>query len=104
MKDVVDAAPEVLLIAQCGYNVRQAIDEYMAMSFPAEWIDIPAVRNGRVYAVDASSYFSRPGPRLVTGIEVLAKLLHPAIEVNTEAERAAPPVPAHSFATRTASA
>ncbi len=35
------------------------------------------MRHGRVYAVDASSYFSRPGPRLVDGVEILAALLHP---------------------------
>lgn len=104
MQEVIDAAPDVLLIAQCGYDAKRARDEYAAMSFPAEWNDIPAVRNGRAYAVDASSYFSRPGPRLVTGIETLARLLHPTIEVSTESERAALPVVAHSFSVRTASA
>jgi iron complex transport system substrate-binding protein len=104
VEDVMDAAPDALLIAQCGYGAKRACNEYAAMSFPAEWNDIPAVRNGRVYAVDASSYFSRPGPRLVTGIEALAKLLHPAIEVSAEAERAALPVAGHSVAARIASA
>jgi len=104
VEEVMDAAPDALLIAQCGYGAKRACNEYAAMSFPAEWNDIPAVRNGRVYAVDASSYFSRPGPRLVTGIEALAKLLHPAIEVTAEAERAVLPVAAHSVAARIASA
>jgi len=47
------------------------------MRIPAGGENLPAVRKGRVYAVDASSYFSRPGPRLAVGIEILAQLLHP---------------------------
>src|ERR1700676_2756894 len=81
IEDVIDAAPEILLIAPCGYTAERARDEYKSMSFPEPWHDIPAVRNGRVYALEARSYFSRPGPRLVTGIETLAKLFHPPIEV-----------------------
>jgi len=88
IEDVIDAAPEILLIAPCGYGAERAREEYKSMSFPEPWHDIPAVRNGRVYALEANSYFSRPGPRLVTGIEALAKLFHPAMEVPGEAEAA----------------
>lgn len=91
-EDVIEAAPEVLLIAQCGYSAKQARDEYRAMSFPEEWGAIPAVRNSRVYAMDASGYFSRPGPRLISGIEALAKILHPSIAVSPEAESVAIPI------------
>ncbi len=41
------------------------------------WSDLPAIRDGRVYAVDANAYFSRPGPRVVDGVELLAHLIHP---------------------------
>lgn len=91
-EDVIEAAPEVLLIAQCGYSAKQARNEYRAMSFPEEWSAIPAVRNSRVYAMDASGYFSRPGPRLISGIEALAKILHPSIAVSPEAESVAIPI------------
>src|SRR5580704_738725 len=94
--DVSDAAPEILLIAQCGYSAQQARDEYSAMTFPEEWSAIPAVRNARVYALDASGYFSRPGPRLMTGIEALAKILHPEMVVSPEAEGVAVPITAAS--------
>jgi iron complex transport system substrate-binding protein len=90
--DVIDAAPEILLIAQCGYSAQQASDEYRAMSFPEEWSAIPAVRNSRVYAMDASGYFSRPGPRLMTGIEALASIMHSTVVVSPEAERAMLPI------------
>jgi iron complex transport system substrate-binding protein len=92
LQDVVEAEPEILLIAPCGYTAEQARDEYRSIDFPDQWNAIPAVRNGRVYALEASSYFSRPGPRLITGIEALAKLFQPSIEVTREAEAAVLPV------------
>jgi hypothetical protein len=45
----------------------------------AGWYDFPAVRSGRVYIVDSPSYFSRPGPRIVTGLEMLAEIIHPEL-------------------------
>jgi len=87
-EQVIGAAPEVLLIAPCGYNARQARDEYLRTSFPLGWETISAVRDSRVFALEASGYFSRPGPRLAVGLEALAKIFHPAIKVSREAESA----------------
>jgi iron complex transport system substrate-binding protein len=98
LQDIVEAEPEILLIAPCGYGAQQARIEYLSLEWPEQWNVMPAVRNGRVYALEASSYFSRPGPRLVTGIEALAKLFHPAIEVPREAEAAVLPIYASSHA------
>ncbi len=92
LQDIVEAEPEILLIAPCGYNAQQARDEYRSMDFPEQWKAMPAVRNARVYALEANSYFSRPGPRLITGIEALAKLFHPEVEVSGEAETAILPI------------
>jgi iron complex transport system substrate-binding protein len=103
MDDVINAAPEILLISPCGYGAEQARDEYRGMAFPEEWNAIPAVRNGRVYALEANSYFSRPGPRLITGIEALAKLLHPAVEVSREAESGILPIASGASTARAAS-
>jgi len=103
IEDVIDAAPEILLIAPCGYAAEQARDEYQSMSFSEPWHAIPAVRSGRVYALEANSYFSRPGPRLATGIETLAKLFHPAVEVSREAEAAILPITAGTSTARAAS-
>lgn len=74
--DVIAADPEILLIAECGYSATRARDEYNAMKFPPEWNEIAAIRNARVYALDASSYFSRPGPRLIAGMEALVGIFH----------------------------
>jgi iron complex transport system substrate-binding protein len=96
LDEIIDAAPEILLIAPCGYGAERARDEYRSMTFPEDWQSIPAVRDNRVYALEANSYFSRPGPRLITGIEALAKLFHPAVEVSREAESAVLPIAAQA--------
>jgi iron complex transport system substrate-binding protein len=76
IENVIAAAPDILLIAPCGYDAQQARDEYTAMVFPVEWNSLPATRNDRVYALNANSYFSRPGPRLIAGTEALTHLFH----------------------------
>lgn len=83
-QQVIDAAPEFLLVMPCGYSALEAAREYLAMRPPAGWETIPAVREGRVYALEASSYFSRPGPRLAIGVEALVKLFHPEFEARPE--------------------
>lgn len=88
MEEVIAAAPEVLIIAPCGYNADQARQGYLSMKFPEMWKSIPAVRDGRVYALDANGVVSRPAGRLVTGIEAMAKALHPSLKVRTKAESA----------------
>ena len=88
LEDIVAAAPEIILISPCGYGAQQARDEYLSMAHPHKWNAIPAVQSGRVYALEANSYYSRPGPRLITGIEALAKVFHPSMKVGPEAERA----------------
>lgn len=96
MEEIIAAAPEFLFIAPCGYNAEQARAEYLSVIFPEEWHQVPAVRDDRVFALDANSYVSRPAGRLVTGIEAMAKALHPSMTVRTKAELAMLPV--RSFA------
>jgi iron complex transport system substrate-binding protein len=85
-QEIIQAAPDIIFVAPCGYNKEQAGEEYLPMTFPEGWSEIPAVREGRVYAFDANSYVSRPGPRLVTGIEAMAKAMHPQIHVHNGVE------------------
>jgi iron complex transport system substrate-binding protein len=87
-KDIIAAAPDIIVVAPCGYDAEQARNEYCAMTFSPEWDAIPAVRDGRVYAFEANAYASRPGPRLVIGVEALAKIFHPEIVVGDEAASA----------------
>jgi len=67
--------PDVVLVMPCGHNLERSVEEYHATQFPEAWKQVKAVRNGRVYAVNASAYFSRPGPRLVTGLEIMHSLV-----------------------------
>ncbi|MGH7206086.1 MAG: cobalamin-binding protein [Nitrospiraceae bacterium] len=72
------AAPDVVVLMPCGFSVHRTLRELTQLTVHPGWQDLPAVRNGRVFAVDASSYFSRPGPRLVDGVAILAALFHPS--------------------------
>jgi iron complex transport system substrate-binding protein len=72
---VLQVDPDVVLVMPCGHNLERSVEEYHATQFPEGWKQVKAARNGRVYAVNASAYFSRPGPRLVTGLEIMHSLL-----------------------------
>ncbi|HZU05807.1 MAG TPA: cobalamin-binding protein [Chloroflexota bacterium] len=71
------AAPEVVVLMPCGFDLARTLAERDVVRRLPGWETLPAVQAGRVYAVDGSSYFNRPGPRLVDGLELLAHLLHP---------------------------
>ena len=76
-ESIVNADPEVLFIACCGFGVdRTQQDLPLLQSYPG-WESLQCVRNRRVFVVDGSAYFSRPGPRLVDSLEILAHALHP---------------------------
>jgi len=74
-------APEVVVIMPCGFNLEQTMKQVSSVfeSRSSPFFDLPAVRNHRVYAVDANSFFARPGPRVVEGAELLAQLIHPEL-------------------------
>jgi iron complex transport system substrate-binding protein len=92
LQDIIESIPDVILVSPCGYGAEQARNEYRNMPLPDQWSVTPAVRNNRVYALEANGYFSRPGPRLANGIEILAKALHPMLTVSAEAEQAILPI------------
>ena len=72
-----EAAPEVVVVAPCGYDMASARADLAVAPLPPWWNDLPAVRHGRVYVMDGNAYISRPGPRVVDGTEILARLFHP---------------------------
>ncbi|MDQ3797664.1 MAG: cobalamin-binding protein [Pseudomonadota bacterium] len=77
--DVLQWAPEVLILTPCGFNLEQTIAQAPALFDYPGWNELPAVRQGKVYAVDANAYFARPGPRVIEGTALLAHLIHPAL-------------------------
>ena len=71
--------PEVAVLMPCGFNLERTVEEMGRTPLPQQWHSLAAVRSNRVYAVDGSSYFNRPGPRIIEGLEVLAEIVHPEL-------------------------
>ncbi|HYY97144.1 MAG TPA: cobalamin-binding protein [Pyrinomonadaceae bacterium] len=69
-------APEVVVLAPCGFYKEDTLRALERARLPRGWHELPAVRDGKVWAVDATSYFSRPGPRVVEGAEILLRVIH----------------------------
>lgn len=82
--------PEVIVLAPCGFTIADTVRQLPRASLPTGWSQLPAVRDGNVWAVDATSYFSRPGPRVVDGAEILARILHPEVFGEPEPQHATP--------------
>jgi len=78
-ENIANKQPEIIIVMPCGYNATRAAAEFRSMALPESWAESPALRERRIFAVDANSYFSRPGPRLAEGVEILAQLLHPEL-------------------------
>jgi iron complex transport system substrate-binding protein len=78
-EEIVTAAPDVIVLAPCGFHIDDVEREARRVTpFPG-WECLPGVQRGQVWTVDASSYYSRPGPRLVAGVELMARILHPEL-------------------------
>jgi len=69
--------PDIIVLMPCGFQISRTKQEHFKLARNSEWRSLRATRNNNVYAVDANSYFSKPGPRTVTGIEILAKIFQP---------------------------
>ncbi len=76
-KELVEARPEVIVCMPCGYRLADSLQQARGLVQKAELRKLAAVKQGDAYAADGSWYFNRPGPRVVDGIEILAKILHP---------------------------
>jgi iron complex transport system substrate-binding protein len=76
-REIHDETPEVIVFMPCGYYLEEAEEEGERLFDHHDFADTPAAREGNVFAVDATSFFSRPGPRIVDGLEILAWAAHP---------------------------
>jgi iron complex transport system substrate-binding protein len=76
-EQIMEYAPEVLILAPCGCSLNEVLGQAHLLTTYPGWERLPAIERGRVYAVDANSYFARPGPRVVEGLELLAHIIHP---------------------------
>jgi iron complex transport system substrate-binding protein len=73
------AQPDVLVVMPCGFSIARTRQELDRLAARPGWKDLPAVRRGAVFLVEAAAYFNRPGPRLIDGVEILAACLHPSL-------------------------
>ena len=78
-----DVDPETLVLMPCGYHLSETVAEWGRTPRPAWFRELSAVSRGQVFAVDGSAYFSRPGPRVIDGIELLAELFDPEAFVDS---------------------
>jgi iron complex transport system substrate-binding protein len=78
-EQIIEACPDLIVIMPCGYNLARAAVEFRIEMLPRGSETLPAVRERRIFAVDANAYFSRPGPRLADGVALLAHLIHPEL-------------------------
>src|SRR6476661_622285 len=76
-QQVLDARPEIIVLALCGYDIQRARRDYDLLRQFSGFDSLPAARSGEIYLVNASAYFARPGPRVIDSIEILAGILHP---------------------------
>jgi iron complex transport system substrate-binding protein len=78
-EEVLAADPEVIVLACCGHGVERTLRDLPLLQARPGWSSLRAVRSGRVHACNGSAYFSRPGPRLVDSLEILAEVIHPEL-------------------------
>jgi iron complex transport system substrate-binding protein len=90
---VIDVDPEMILLLPCGMHLAETVRSWRAAPRARAWDQVQAVRRGQVFALDASAYFSRPGPRVIDGIELLAEIFDPAAFVDMAPAGSWVPVP-----------
>ena len=78
--EIKEANPDIIVMMPCGFDVKRTISEYNnVLAKNTDWNELKAVKKNNVYAVDANSYFSKPSLRTITGIEILANIIHPDV-------------------------
>jgi iron complex transport system substrate-binding protein len=77
--EVLDYQPEIIVLSPCGFDLNGVMGELHELESYRGWDKIPAYKSHNIYAVNASAYFSRPGPRIVDGLELLAHIIHPEV-------------------------
>jgi iron complex transport system substrate-binding protein len=75
--EAVQLDPDIIVLMPCGFDIEQTLKELPVLARNEKWKSLQAVKNGDVYAVNANAYFSKPGPRTIIGLEIIAKILHP---------------------------
>ena len=75
--EITNFDPDIIVLMPCGFDIERTVREYDRFTDNEKWRSLRAVHHGQVYAVNANEYFSKPGPRTVVGVEILAKIINP---------------------------
>jgi iron complex transport system substrate-binding protein len=87
IEEVIEFNPDKIILMPCGFDVARTLEEAKLLKYNAKWRSLQAVQKDRVYAVNANAYFSKPGPRTITGLEILAQIINPEGFENIELPR-----------------
>ena len=77
IEEALQLDPDIIVVMPCGFDIERTLQELPGLRDNEKWKSLQAVKKGNVYAVNANAYFSKPGPRTVVGLEIMAKILHP---------------------------
>ena len=78
IEEIIYSDPDMIIMMPCGFNTKRTITEYNnILKENQEWNSLRAVKNNRIFAVDANSFFSKPSIRTIDGLEILAKIIQP---------------------------
>jgi iron complex transport system substrate-binding protein len=75
--EIIKFDPDKIILMPCGFDIHRTLIEAKTLETNDKWETLRAVQNNEVYAVNAGAYFSKPGPRTITGLELLAKIIDP---------------------------
>lgn len=84
-EEISKSDPDIIILMSCGFSVNRIIKEYnQFLKNNPKWNQLRAVKENNLHAVDANSYFSKPSIRTITGLEILAKIIHPDVFSNLQ--------------------
>lgn len=83
MDEIIKFDPDKIILMPCGFDIDRTLIEFKQAKISNEWKSLSAVQNNEIFAVDAGAYFSKPSPRTITGLEILAKIIHPDVFLDT---------------------
>lgn len=75
--EIIKFDPDKIILMPCGFDIDRTLIEFKQAKISNDWKSLQAVQNNEIFAVDAGAYFSKPSPRTITGLEILAKIIHP---------------------------
>ena len=83
VNEIMKFNPDKIILMPCGFDIDRTLIEFKQAKISNEWKSLSAVQNNEIFAVDAGAYFSKPSPRTITGLEILAKIIHPDVFLDT---------------------